>query len=52
MMSVKEYRRLKRRDRQVMALDDFTEEKAFFLEAIRNAEPPAEAGAFDHKVAG
>lgn len=49
MMSVEEYRRLKRRDRQVMTLDDFTEED---LEALRNAEPPAEAAAFDHEVAG
>ncbi|HTU88735.1 MAG TPA: type II toxin-antitoxin system Phd/YefM family antitoxin [Gemmataceae bacterium] len=49
MMSVEEYRRLKRRDRQVMTLDDFTEED---LEALRNAEPPAEAAAFNHEVTG
>jgi prevent-host-death family protein len=49
MMSVEEYRRLKRRDRQVMTLDDFTEED---LEAIRKAEPPAEAAAFDREVTG
>ena len=47
MMSIEEYRRLKRRDRQVMAFDDFTEAD---LEAIRKAEPPAEAAAFDHEV--
>jgi len=49
MMSIEEYRRLKRRDRQVLALDDFTAED---LEAIRKAEPPAEAGAFDHEMTG
>jgi PHD/YefM family antitoxin component YafN of YafNO toxin-antitoxin module len=47
MMAIEEYRRLKRRDRQVMTLDDFTSAD---LVAIRNAEPPAEAAAFDHEV--
>jgi PHD/YefM family antitoxin component YafN of YafNO toxin-antitoxin module len=47
MMAIEEYHRLKRRDRQVMTLDDFT---AADLEAIRSAEPPAEAAAFDHEV--
>lgn len=32
---------------RVMTLDDFTEED---LEAIRKAEPPAEAATFDHEV--
>lgn len=49
LMSADEYRRLKRRDRQVMTLDDFTEAD---LEAIRKAEPPAEAAAFDHEMSG
>ena len=49
MLSVEEYRRLKRRDRKVMMLDDFSEED---LEAIRKAEPPAEAAAFDREVIG
>jgi hypothetical protein len=49
MIAVDEYRRLKRRDRQVMTLDDFTEPD---VEAIRNAEPPTEAAAFDHEVTG
>jgi PHD/YefM family antitoxin component YafN of YafNO toxin-antitoxin module len=49
MMSVDEYRRLKRRDREVMGLDDFTEAD---LEAIRDAEPPAEAATFDIEVTG
>ncbi len=47
MMAIEEYRRLKRRDRQVMTLDDFTPAD---LEAIRNAEPPAEAAGFNHEV--
>jgi len=49
MMSVEEYRRLKRRDRQVMGLEDFTQAD---VEAIRKAEPPAEAAGFDHEVNG
>jgi hypothetical protein len=44
---MEEYSRLKRRDRRVMGLEDFTEED---LEAIRYAEPPPEAAAFDHEV--
>jgi PHD/YefM family antitoxin component YafN of YafNO toxin-antitoxin module len=48
-LSAAEYHRLKRRDRQVMGLDDFTEAD---IEAIRNAEPPKEAAAFDHEVGG
>jgi prevent-host-death family protein len=46
-LSAEEYHRLKRRDRQVMALDDFTEAD---LQAIRQAEPPIEAAAFDHEA--
>lgn len=49
MMSIEEYRRLKRRDREVMSLDDFTQAD---VEAIRKAEPPAEAAAFDHEARG
>jgi prevent-host-death family protein len=46
-LSADEYHRLKRRDRQVMALDDFTEAD---LQAIRKSEPPLEAAAFDHEA--
>jgi len=46
-LSAEEYQRLKRRDRQVMGLDDFTEAD---LKAIASAEPPQEAAAFDHEV--
>jgi prevent-host-death family protein len=46
-LSAAEYHRLKRRDREVMALDDFTEAD---LQAIRKADPPIEAAAFDHEA--
>jgi prevent-host-death family protein len=46
-LSAEEYNRLKRRDRQVMALSDFTE---IDILAIENAETPTEASAFDHEV--
>ncbi len=48
-LSVDEYQRLRRRDRQVMGLEDFAEDD---LEAIAAAEPPLEAAAFDHEVMG
>jgi prevent-host-death family protein len=47
MISVDEYRRLKRRDRDVLGIDDFSDAE---IEAIRRAEPSAEAEAFNHKV--
>lgn len=46
-LSAEEYNRLKRRDRRVMALSDFTE---LDILAIENAEAPTEASAFDHEV--
>ena len=49
MMSVEEYRRLIQRDRRVMTLDQFTADD---VAAIRAAEPPAEAAAFDHEFIG
>lgn len=49
LLSVDEFRRLKRRDREVLLPEHFTEAD---LEAIRQAEPPAEAAAFDHEVTG
>ena len=49
MLSVDEYHRLKKRDRQVMALEDFTESD---LEVIRTAEPPVEAAAYDQEQIG
>jgi prevent-host-death family protein len=47
MISADEYRRLKRRDREVLGLDDFT---AADLDAIRGAEPPAETAQFDDEL--
>lgn len=47
MLSVDEYQRLKKRDRQVMGLEDFTEAD---LKAIQAAEPSAEASAFDSEL--
>ena len=44
-----EFTRLKRLDCEVVRLEDFTETD---LEAIRKAEPPAEATTFDHEVIG
>jgi prevent-host-death family protein len=47
MISAEEYRRLKRRDREVLGLDDFTQDD---LAAIRVAEPPAHTAQFDHEA--
>jgi prevent-host-death family protein len=49
MLSAEEYERLKRRDRVVMGLDDFTEAD---VEAISKAEPPDEAAHFDSETGG
>jgi prevent-host-death family protein len=46
-LSAEEYRRLKQRDREVLGLDDFTDAD---LQAIRAAEPPTDAAAFDHET--
>ena len=48
-MSIEEYRRLKRRDRQVLRLEDFTEE---MIAAIEASEPSPEAEAFNHEYKG
>jgi prevent-host-death family protein len=47
LISVEEYRRLKRRDRQVMSLEDFTDED---IAALERAEPPTATAAFDHEL--
>jgi prevent-host-death family protein len=47
MMSVDEYERLKRRDRQVMAVSDFTDADLAALEAAR---APQEAAIFDAEI--
>ena len=47
LLSTDEYRRLKRRDREVLGTEDFT---AADVEAVRNAQTPAEAAAFNHEL--
>ncbi len=47
MISAEEYHRLKRRDRQVLTLADFTEADIAALEATR---APEESKAFDHEL--
>lgn len=47
LLSADEFKRLKRRDREVLRAEDFTEAD---LAAIRKAEPPLEAAAFDQEV--
>jgi len=47
LISTEEYRRLKRRDREVLAIEDFTDADA---DAVRRAEPPPEAAGFDHET--
>lgn len=49
LLSAEEYYRLKRRDRRVMTLGDFTDED---IASLKVAEPPGEAAAFDHEVGG
>ncbi|HVZ69591.1 MAG TPA: type II toxin-antitoxin system Phd/YefM family antitoxin [Rhizomicrobium sp.] len=47
LLSIDEYDRLKRRDRRVMTLDDFTDED---IAAIEQAEIPPEAAQYNHEV--
>jgi hypothetical protein len=47
MISIDEYQRLKRRDRIARAAWEFSEQE---IEAIRRAEPPPEAAAFNHEL--
>ena len=47
LLSTEEYRRLKRRDREVLSVDDFTEADA---EAVRRSEAPPESAAFNHEL--
>jgi PHD/YefM family antitoxin component YafN of YafNO toxin-antitoxin module len=46
-ISVEEYHRLKRRDRQVLELEDFTDEDVAALEKTR---APDSSKAFDHEL--
>lgn len=47
LLSVEEYQRLKRRDRQVLGLDDFTDVDLAALEA---SSPPEAAAAFNDEI--
>ena len=47
MISADEYRRLKRRDREVLGLDDFTDAD---IEAVRRTKPSPESAAFNHEL--
>jgi prevent-host-death family protein len=47
LISVEEYHRLKRRDRQVLGLEDFTDEDIAALERIA---APESSKAFDHEL--
>ncbi len=47
MISADEYKRLKRRDREVLGLDDFT---AADIAALENSRPSAESAAFNHEL--
>jgi PHD/YefM family antitoxin component YafN of YafNO toxin-antitoxin module len=47
MISVEEYHRLKRRDRQVLGLEDFTDENIAALEATR---APDSSKVYDHEL--
>ena len=45
-MSADEYERLKPHDRQALAIEELSDAE---LDAIRRAEPPAEAARYDHE---
>jgi prevent-host-death family protein len=47
MISIEEYERLKRRDRQALRSEHMSQDLA---EAILKAEPPEESARFDHEV--
>jgi len=47
LISAEEYRRLKRRDRRVLGLEDFSADE---IAAIARSEAPAETGRFDHEA--
>jgi PHD/YefM family antitoxin component YafN of YafNO toxin-antitoxin module len=47
LLYTQEYHRLKRRDRQVLGVADFTQEH---IDAIEHAVAPTEAAKFDHEV--
>jgi prevent-host-death family protein len=46
-ISAEEYRRLKRRDREVLGIEDFTDAG---IDAVRLTEPSSDAGAFNREL--
>lgn len=53
LMSVREYERLKRRDRQVLVVDELSAVEADdLLAALKDSAPTAEAAQFNKEVAG
>ena len=46
-MSADEYERMKRHGRQALAVEELSDAE---LDAIRRAEPPAEAARYDHEL--
>jgi len=49
LLSVDEFERLKQRDRQALAVEELSDAE---IEAIRTAEPPAEAARYDDELTG
>lgn len=47
LISTEEYRRLKRRDREVLGLDDFTDAD---IAALEDSRPPAESTVFNPEL--
>ena len=47
LLSVEEYARLKRRDREALLVEELSEAE---IESIRRAEPSADAAQFDHEL--
>ncbi|PPQ35343.1 type II toxin-antitoxin system Phd/YefM family antitoxin [Rhodoblastus acidophilus] len=47
LLSTEEYRRLQRRAREVLSIDDFSDTE---VEAVRRAEAPAVAATFDSEL--
>ena len=46
-LSVDEYERLKRRDRQALVVEELSDAE---IDAISHAEPPAESAQYDHEL--
>jgi PHD/YefM family antitoxin component YafN of YafNO toxin-antitoxin module len=47
LISTVEYRRLKKRDREILGIEDFTDAD---IEAVRRSEPSPDADTFNHEL--